>query len=60
MSWPVAEEVGTSPYPTELVRAARDEPELLDITSFGDPGPVYLEAWRGWRVECWAWWGWEG
>lgn len=43
-------------YGTTVVRAARPEPQLCEITSFGDPGPVYLEVWRGWVIEEWGWW----
>lgn len=46
-------------YGTTLVRAARPEPELVEITALGDPAPTYLEIWRGWRIEAWCDWEWE-
>ena len=44
---------------TTVVRAARPRSEYVDITGFGDAAPVYIEVWRGWRVECWSDWRWE-
>jgi hypothetical protein len=46
-------------FGTTLIRKVRAEPELIDITSFGDVAPRYLEKWRGWIVECWSDWEWE-
>ena len=46
-------------YGTTLVRAARPEIELIEITCCGDSAPTYIEKWRGWTVECWSDWEWE-
>lgn len=47
-------------YGTTVVRAARPEPEYIDITAFGDPGIMLMERWRGWVVELWSDWEWVG
>lgn len=51
---PVAEAI----HGTTVVRAARPEVELIEVTALGDTAPVYLERWRGWTVECWSDWLW--
>jgi len=33
--------------------------QLLELTSFGDPGPRYYEVRHGWILECWTFWHWE-
>lgn len=41
-----------------IIRKARPEPELIDITGYGQL-PTYIENWNGWIIQEWGDWTWD-
>lgn len=46
-------------FGTTVVRCARPEPEYIEITTYGESRPTFIEKWRGWTVEWWCDWTWD-